>query len=297
MSAPGRLVPWASWAEWAAVRAGLLAVFEEGSGNDDGPAVDDACEAAAAAALATVAAWRVRGRVPLGVDATAAFVEAELGLRARGRGRKRRRQGDGDGVPTPAPTPPPSPHAARLALAMAAVRLVNGVSDAGQAGRVARSVAALAAEAGLPRLLVDVRHEATHNELPPLPPLRLAAAAGVAWLGAAYWGAQADLVEARRGEVGGLLGRYWAARTEAAGKSLLPQGNGQGGGGAPGGGASTPPPTTTTTPDAARRHRRQLLGRLKDAVPPGLARLVAGAVVAGGAPAPPPHSRLSTRNR
>ena len=68
MAVVGRLVPWPSWAEWAAVRDGLL-------GED---------AAAAADALAVVAAWRSRGgaggRVPLGLDATAAFVEAKLRL-------------------------------------------------------------------------------------------------------------------------------------------------------------------------------------------------------------------------
>lgn len=60
----GRLVPWASWPEWAAVRDGLL-------GSEP---------AAAQKALAVVAAWRARpgARVPLAVDATATFVEARL---------------------------------------------------------------------------------------------------------------------------------------------------------------------------------------------------------------------------
>ena len=75
---------------------------------------------AAAAALAVVAAWRVRGRLPLGVDATAALVEARL-------------------------RPPPTPHARRLHLAMAITRLVNGVADSVQTRRVAASVADLAA--------------------------------------------------------------------------------------------------------------------------------------------------------
>lgn len=41
--------------------------------------------------------------------------------------------------------------------------------------------------AGLPRVLVDLRHEATHNELPSLPLLRAAADAALAWLHATYW--------------------------------------------------------------------------------------------------------------
>lgn len=41
--------------------------------------------------------------------------------------------------------------------------------------------------AGLPRVLVDVRHDATHNELPSLAMLRLAADHALAWLNASYW--------------------------------------------------------------------------------------------------------------
>jgi ribosomal biogenesis protein LAS1 len=41
--------------------------------------------------------------------------------------------------------------------------------------------------AGLPQVLVDLRHEATHNELPSLPLLRLAACQALAWLHACYW--------------------------------------------------------------------------------------------------------------
>jgi hypothetical protein len=60
----------------------------------------------------------------------------------------------------------------RLQYAMAVVRMVNGIADSSQRGRVAASVASLASVAGLPRILVDLRHEATHNELPSLAALR-----------------------------------------------------------------------------------------------------------------------------
>lgn len=41
-------------------------------------------------------------------------------------------------------------------------------------------------------MLVDLRHEATHNELPSLPLLRVAACQALAWLRASYWQAQSD---------------------------------------------------------------------------------------------------------
>ena len=74
-----------------------------------------------------------------------------------------------------------------MSYAMAIVRLVNGVADAAQKGKYAASVAGLAATAGLPRVLVDVRHEATHNELPTVKMLRLAASHALSWLQGSYW--------------------------------------------------------------------------------------------------------------
>ncbi len=41
--------------------------------------------------------------------------------------------------------------------------------------------------AGIPRMLIDIRHEASHNELPALPLLRTAAKQALAWLQASYW--------------------------------------------------------------------------------------------------------------
>jgi ribosomal biogenesis protein LAS1 len=80
---------------------------------------------------------------------------------------------------------------------MAVVRLVNGVADAGQTRRVAASVADLSAAAGLPRALVDLRHEATHNELPRVVALEAGAAAGLVWLEENYWRAQRGALASR----------------------------------------------------------------------------------------------------
>ncbi len=58
---------------------------------------------------------------------------------------------------------------------------------------------------GLPRVLVDVRHEAAHNELPTLALLQAAARAALAWLAAGYWQRQADHLAAWRGRTAELL--------------------------------------------------------------------------------------------
>ena len=54
-------------------------------------------------------------------------------------------------------------------------------------------------------MLVDVRHEASHNELPSLALLRLAAEEALQWLQASYWQRQADHLAACRAHVSALL--------------------------------------------------------------------------------------------
>jgi len=59
-----------------------------------------------------------------------------------------------------------------------------------RARRFAAPVSDLAERAALPRTLVDLRHAATHNALPSLPALLLAANAAAAWLRDSYWAPQ-----------------------------------------------------------------------------------------------------------
>jgi hypothetical protein len=59
--------------------------------------------------------------------------------------------------------------------------------------------------AGLPRILVDLRHESTHNELPSAASLRLAADQALAWLQLNYWQRQAEHLEGCRDKMGELV--------------------------------------------------------------------------------------------
>ena len=54
-------------------------------------------------------------------------------------------------------------------------RFVNGFVDAAQKGQYAMSVSQLAQKLSLPQHLVDLRHEASHNKLPSIQVLRMAA--------------------------------------------------------------------------------------------------------------------------
>ena len=78
----------------------------------------------------------------------------------------------------------------RLGLSMAITRFVNGLTDKLQPrsdGASARSVYALAVELGLPLILVDIRHQASHNLLPRLSTLESGARQALVWLETNYW--------------------------------------------------------------------------------------------------------------
>ncbi|PPQ63705.1 hypothetical protein CVT24_004285 [Panaeolus cyanescens] len=72
--------------------------------------------------------------------------------------------------------------ALRQSYAIAIIRLVNGLVDPLQLGAYARSIASIAQQLNLPPWLVELRHAATHEELPSLDVLREAARQSMAWL-------------------------------------------------------------------------------------------------------------------
>ena len=76
-------------------------------------------------------------------------------------------------------SPDPSSSSSYLSLrhsyAACIIRLVNGLVDPLQLGAYARSIASIAQQLGLPLWLVELRHAATHEDLPSLELLREAA--------------------------------------------------------------------------------------------------------------------------
>jgi len=63
----------------------------------------------------------------------------------------------------------------RQSYATSILRLVNGLVDPLQVGTYARPIASIAKQLGLPAWLVELRHAATHEDLPSLDLLREAA--------------------------------------------------------------------------------------------------------------------------
>ena len=145
---------WSGVAEWEEVYSLLFSL-------------DDA--AARFAGVERVQLWRERGKnLPVSVDATATFIELSL-------------LNDG------CMATQPSEHMRSLMYAMAITRLVNGIVDPLQQAARASSVKRLAQSVGLPTSLVELRHECTHNKLPSLGRMRLAADQALLWLHTHYW--------------------------------------------------------------------------------------------------------------
>ncbi|XP_062224244.1 uncharacterized protein LOC133922775 [Phragmites australis] len=161
LSTGRKLVPWSSWAEWQFVRDGLFSPYP-------------------AAALRRIAAWRSRGSLPIPVDVTAAFVEIRL------RDPFFRSGMAGDHAPE-------SEEMLAMLYSMAIMRLVNGFVE-NPHKRTGRSISELAEAVGIPRVLVDIRHESSHRNLPSLRLLRLASIKAFDWLKCVYWDRQTNAI-------------------------------------------------------------------------------------------------------
>ncbi|KTW32572.1 rRNA-processing protein LAS1 [Pneumocystis jirovecii RU7] len=115
--------------------------------------------------LSRVSAWQVRGRVPHAVEATAnltcVLVQEERGTC--------------------------DPLGLRLSYAMALTRFVNGFLDPEQQGQYAITMQTLARNIDLPLSFVEIRHAATHEQLPSLVLLRSMAIRALEWLLDKYW--------------------------------------------------------------------------------------------------------------
>lgn len=96
----------------------------------------------------------------------------------------------------------------RMIFGLSFVRFVNGIVDAEQKGFYANTVAKIANEVGLPNKFVDLRHAATHDELPPLPELADSAKEAMIWLEKNYWIVQKNWEQATESDIDSLLTKY-----------------------------------------------------------------------------------------
>ncbi|KAJ9250791.1 cell morphogenesis protein Las1 [Paecilomyces variotii] len=149
--------PWKQQSELLAVRDRFYP-----SSSQDGPDMR-------AHACATVGAWKLRGNLPHAVEATALLTDAILHDDASKN----------------------SIFSIRATYSAAFCRFVTGLVDSKLHGQK-KTMFQRAIDLGLPASFVELRHEATHRDLPSLVVLRSAAQRSLEWLWGYYW-ARIDL--------------------------------------------------------------------------------------------------------
>ncbi|KAL7816903.1 Las1-like domain-containing protein [Trichoderma aethiopicum] len=160
---------------------------EEGQGLNQGDARRGTTAAAAAAstnrqasreqadgekhkAVGRVSMWMQRGNCPHMVESTALLMAAVLSDEAAATGNA--------GAST---------YAVRAAYAAAFSRFVTGLLDGHQDKLRKQSMYSIAKNIGLPATFVELRHQATHEQLPSLAKLRSAARKALDWIWDYYW--------------------------------------------------------------------------------------------------------------
>ncbi|XP_077977612.1 ribosomal biogenesis protein LAS1L-like [Glandiceps talaboti] len=118
-------------------------------------------------ALERIATWKSRfvSKMPIAIDCTASLVNAVV-------------QDELNTIDV---------HNLRSIYSMALIRFVNMITDKAQTRQYAKPVHIVAEQVGLPEWLVNLRHEATHTELPSLQVLRTGVQYTLAWLQMEYW--------------------------------------------------------------------------------------------------------------
>ena len=104
----------------------------------------------------------------------------------------------------------------RLAYSAAIIRGVNGLTDAILNPNHSQSVHSLAFKLGLPNWLVNIRHDASHNELPSLACLRSCATTLLEWINTKYYYQMKVNLEEKFNHAVKILRRYeeYAKRSE-----------------------------------------------------------------------------------
>ncbi|KAJ0084749.1 hypothetical protein Patl1_29369 [Pistacia atlantica] len=164
-----KLVPWLSWQEWDFVRESLFS-----SSADK-----------VASALDRISTWKSRGCLPVVIDVTASIIEIQ---------QKDPYYRDKEEQPTDVLE---SEQLLAMLYCMAILRLVNCVVEKTRR-KSEFSIAEAAAAIGIPRTLIDVRHEGSHRDLPALQVVRDCSDKALDWLKAYYWEPQKKQIPFQR---------------------------------------------------------------------------------------------------
>ncbi|KAI9114214.1 hypothetical protein K1719_014864 [Acacia pycnantha] len=153
-----RLVPWLNWDEWVLVKDSLF------SNSPDSIAF----------ALKRISAWESRGCLPAAIDVTASIIEIQ---QMDPYCRAEEDQCNDISL---------SEKMLAHLYCMTIIRLVNVLIEKNR--KQGEMSIVMAAEAiGIPRVVIDIRHEASHRGVPSLQLLRSALVKALDWLKSYYW--------------------------------------------------------------------------------------------------------------
>lgn len=163
-----KLVPWLNWEEWDTVRVSLFSSSHNSISS----------------ALNRVATWRSRGCLPVVVEVTASLIEIH-------------QKDPYFRVDVGNKTAPESEEILAMLYCIAIMRLVNGVVEKTRK-KTEISIGEAAEAINIPRVLIDIRHECSHRDLPSLRLVRLASAKALDWLKSYYWEPQKEAIQLHR---------------------------------------------------------------------------------------------------
>ncbi|KAG2390992.1 uncharacterized protein HKW66_Vig0132470 [Vigna angularis] len=162
-SSARRLVPWLNWDEWLFVKRALFSNSPH----------------SVSSALKRISTWRSRGSLPVLIEVTASIMEIQLKDSYF-------RQDQLNEASL-------SEEMLSMLYCMAIMRLVNCAVEKTRKKEVA-SIAVAADAIGIPRMLIDIRHEGSHRELPSLKIVRSASVKALDWLKSYYWEPQSKAI-------------------------------------------------------------------------------------------------------
>ncbi|XP_044504898.1 protein LAS1-like isoform X2 [Mangifera indica] len=164
-----KLVPWLSWDEWDFIRESLFS-----SSADK-----------VASAVNRISTWKSRGCLPVVIDVTASIIE----IQQRDPYYRDKEEQSPDVLK--------SEQLLAMLYCMSILRLVNCVVEKTRR-KSEFSIAEAAAAIGIPRKLIDVRHEGSHRDLPALQVVRDCSNKALDWLKAYYWEPQKKQIPFQR---------------------------------------------------------------------------------------------------
>lgn len=195
-----RVVPWTGLPEWTYVAKCVGEhVYNRG---------------ALLEALKWLRVWTLRGNTPPAVETTYSLLEIKRSILAYTEAEEEE-EDEEDTESSEGHIKGMGSRCLQLALAAALVRFVNEVVDPEQQGVFALPITQLAERMNIPRMLVDLRHGATHDMLPSYEVLVLGMELALGWLRDHYWCPQAAWEKSVREATERTIERFLTASLEA----------------------------------------------------------------------------------